>query len=150
MSLRGITVALSREQLTFRRSISVHLVSSFISLDSTASPHIQITTHFLFWSKPVLLNWRPAVQLFFLQWWVSSGFGSQTLNVNFLGHHYFNTKPMAVWYLSVGYYKAVNLPNDTKLYFVASKRSHWLQQKSILNDGPARWSDQTKNSSYCR
>ena len=33
---------------------------------------IHITTYFLFWSNQVLLNWRPAVQRSFPQWWVFS------------------------------------------------------------------------------
>ena len=34
--------------------------------------YIQIATYFLFWSVPVLLNWRPAVQWSFSQRWVFS------------------------------------------------------------------------------
>ena len=35
---------------------------------------IHITTYFLFWSNQVLLNWRPAVQRSFPQWWVFSDY----------------------------------------------------------------------------
>ena len=47
--------------LTVGRSISVQLVSSFTSLDSTGSLYTK-TTYFLCRSSPVLLNRRPGVQ----------------------------------------------------------------------------------------
>ena len=53
-------------------SITLQLVSSFTSLDSTASLYTK-TTYFLCWSSPVLLNWRPAVKWSFPQRWVFSG-----------------------------------------------------------------------------
>ena len=56
--------------LTVGGSITVQLVSSFTSLESTGSLHTK-TTYFLCRPSPVLSNWRPAVQWYFPQQWVN-------------------------------------------------------------------------------
>ena len=52
-------------------SIAERLVSSFTSLDSTASLHTN-NNKCSFWSNPILLNWRLVVQWSFPQRWVLS------------------------------------------------------------------------------
>ena len=51
---------LDERTFTIEGRITVQLVYSFTSLDSTASQHT-INNNFLGWSSPILLNWRPVV-----------------------------------------------------------------------------------------
>ena len=64
--------------IPIRDYFTAQLFLKFSSLDSTASVYsivyvvIQITTYFLFWLNPILLNCRPAVEEFLPQQWVFS------------------------------------------------------------------------------
>ena len=52
----------------------LNIRSPFIQVWNQLLHYIQIKEHFLFWSTPNLLNWRPAVQWSFQLWRVFPGF----------------------------------------------------------------------------
>ena len=61
----GFKLRLSEEKASLQTTWQPPWPQSFTSFNSTVLTTHKIKTYFLFWSDPVLLNWRPVVQWYF-------------------------------------------------------------------------------------